>query len=209
MFKFIEHHGVVLPLNFSNIDTDLIIPKQFLKKINKIGLGKYLFHDWRYKDLNQSVLNDKFILNKTIYQKSSILLTRENFGCGSSREHAVWSLLDYGFRVIIASSFSDIFYNNSFNNKLLLITLGKTVIESLFDIVNKDIGVSFNINLLNRKILVNDITFSFLIDDFRRFCLLNDLDHIDLTTTHMKDIDIYEKKIPDFLLKRKEFESNI
>ena len=118
MLKFIEHTGVVVPLNFSNIDTDIIIPKQFLKCVNKRGLGKFLFYDWRFIDGNELLINKNFILNKKIYKNASILLTGENFGCGSSREHAVWSLLDYGFKVIIAPSFSDIFYNNSFNNKL-------------------------------------------------------------------------------------------
>ncbi|QCI20160.1 MAG: 3-isopropylmalate dehydratase small subunit (plasmid) [Buchnera aphidicola (Brevicoryne brassicae)] len=209
MLKFTEHTGIVVPLDISNIDTDIIIPKQFLQKINKIGFGKYLFHDWRYLDSNQLKKNNQFILNKKVYENASILLTKSNFGCGSSREHAVWSLLDYGFKIIIASSFSDIFYNNSFNNKLLLITLQEKVIDFLFDIVKKNLGISFCVNLINSKIIVNKNSFSFELDDSRRFCLLNDLDNIDLTMKFLKEIEIYESKIPDFLLKRREFSSKI
>lgn len=209
MLKFTEHTGIVIPLDTSNIDTDIIIPKQFLQKVNKIGFGKYLFHDWRYLDSNQLKKNYQFILNKKAYKNASILLTRSNFGCGSSREHAVWSLLDYGFRVIIASSFSDIFYNNSFNNKLLLITLQEKVIECLFDIVKKNIGISFSVDLVNSNIIVNKDSFSFELDDFYRFFLLNNLDNIDLTLKFLKKIEFYENKIPDFLLNRREFSSNI
>lgn len=207
MFKFTGHTGVVVPLDISNIDTDIIIPKQFLKRVNKIGFGKFLFHDWRFLDTNQLVKNKKFILNKKIYKEASILLTRGNFGCGSSREHAVWSLLDYGFKAIIAPSFADIFYSNSFNNKLLLITLHESEITVLFDIAKSNPGVNFNINLVDRTISVNGMVFLFKIDDFQRFCLLNSLDNIDLTMKHLLDIEIYERGVPDFLLKRTEFKS--
>lgn len=207
MFKFTEHKGVAVPLNISNVDTDIIIPKQFLQKVNKIGFGKYLFHDWRYLDRNQSIINQKFILNEKIYANASILLTRENFGCGSSREHAVWSLLDYGFKVIIAPSFADIFYNNSFNNKLLLVILKNQEIDFLFDFLNKNIGITLQVSLLDSKVFANKIDFSFELDDFRRFCLLNNLDNIDLTMNHSKKIKNYEENIPDFLLKRLEFRS--
>ncbi|WP_284443415.1 3-isopropylmalate dehydratase small subunit [Buchnera aphidicola] len=207
MFKFTGHTGVVVPLDISNIDTDIIIPKQFLKRVNKIGFGKFLFHDWRFLDTNQLVKNKKFILNKKIYKEASILLTRGNFGCGSSREHAVWSLLDYGFKAIIAPSFADIFYSNSFNNKLLLITLHESEITVLFDIAKSNPGVNFDINLVNKTISVNGMVFLFEIDDFQRFCLLNSLDNIDLTMKHLLDIEIYERGVSDFLLKRTEFKS--
>ncbi|QIQ42190.1 MAG: 3-isopropylmalate dehydratase small subunit (plasmid) [Buchnera aphidicola (Microlophium carnosum)] len=207
MFKFTGHTGVVVPLDISNIDTDIIIPKQFLKKVNKIGFGKYLFHDWRFLDNKQLVENKQFVLNKKIYQKASILLTRGNFGCGSSREHAVWSLLDYGFKVIIAPSFADIFYNNSFNNKLLLITLGEREINVLFNIVRDNIGINFNISLLEKTISVNQKVFLFEINDFHRLCLLNNLDNIDLTMKHLEAIKDYEDNIPDFLLERRAFSS--
>nr|WP_010890617.1 3-isopropylmalate dehydratase small subunit [Buchnera aphidicola]O85066.1 RecName: Full=3-isopropylmalate dehydratase small subunit; AltName: Full=Alpha-IPM isomerase; Short=IPMI; AltName: Full=Isopropylmalate isomerase [Buchnera aphidicola str. Sg (Schizaphis graminum)]AAD12596.1 isopropylmalate isomerase subunit [Buchnera aphidicola (Schizaphis graminum)] len=207
MFKFIEHTGVVVPLNISNIDTDAIIPKQFLKKVNKIGFGKYLFHDWRFLDKNQLKINPNFILNKSTYKNASILLTRENFGCGSSREHAVWSLLDYGFKVIIASSFSDIFYSNSFNNKLLLIVLENEDIDYLFDLVNTKIGLSFNVSLIHKKITVDNLDIPFQIDDFQRLCLVNNWDNNDLTMKIDHKIKLYEKNIFSFLLKREKFTS--
>jgi len=203
MLKFTFHAGIVVPLDISNIDTDIIIPKQFLKRVNKIGFGKYLFHDWRFIDKNQLVKNRDFILNKKIYQKASILLTRENFGCGSSREHAVWSLWDYGFRVIVAPSFADIFYSNSFNNKLLLITLSEDKINFLFDFVKTNIGAEFNISLVNKTLVFNKTVFDFELDDFYCSFLLNNLDHIDLTMNHLSDINIYEESIPDFLVNRR------
>lgn len=207
MFKFTEHIGVVAPLDISNIDTDAIIPKQFLQRIDKTGLGKYLFHDWRFIDKYQSELNLDFILNKEPYKSASILLTRENFGCGSSREHAVWSLLDYGFKVIIAPSFSDIFYNNSFNNKLLLISLKKREIDYLFNLVKKEIGISFLINLIQNKIIVKNLDVFFKIDEFQRLCLLNNWDNIDLTMKINNKIKSYEKNILPFLLNRPIFTS--
>nr|P48574.1 RecName: Full=3-isopropylmalate dehydratase small subunit; AltName: Full=Alpha-IPM isomerase; Short=IPMI; AltName: Full=Isopropylmalate isomerase [Buchnera aphidicola (Rhopalosiphum padi)]CAA50618.1 isopropylmalate isomerase subunit [Buchnera aphidicola] len=207
MFKFTEHNGVVAPLNISNIDTDAIIPKQFLQKVNKIGFGKYLFHDWRFIDKNQLKINPNFILNNYVYKNASILLTRENFGCGSSREHAVWSLLDYGFKVIISSSFSDIFFNNSFNNKLLLVVLEKKHIDYLFNLVDTKIGISFNVSLINKKITAGDLDIPFQIDDFQRLCLLNNWDNIDLTMKINHKIKSYEDNISSFLLERQEFTS--
>ncbi|QCI25238.1 3-isopropylmalate dehydratase small subunit (plasmid) [Buchnera aphidicola (Rhopalosiphum padi)] len=207
MFKFTEHNGVVAPLNISNIDTDAIIPKQFLQKVNKIGFGKYLFHDWRFIDKNQLKINPNFILNNYVYKNASILLTRGNFGCGSSREHAVWSLLDYGFKVIISSSFSDIFFNNSFNNKLLLVVLEKKHIDYLFNLVDTKIGISFNVSLINKKITAGDLDIPFQIDDFQRLCLLNNWDNIDLTMKINHKIKSYEDNISSFLLERQEFTS--
>ncbi|QCI19142.1 3-isopropylmalate dehydratase small subunit [Buchnera aphidicola] len=207
MFKSNEYNGIVVPLNISNIDTDAIIPKQFLQKVNKTGFGKYLFHDWRYFDKHQSNINSSFILNKKIYKNASILLAQDNFGCGSSREHAVWALLDYGFRVIIAPSFSDIFYTNSFNNKLLLVILKKSEVNYLFDLVNKQLILELNINLIDNKVNINDLSFSFNLNDSQRFYLLNDLDNIDLTMKFDNKIKFYESQIPSFFLKRKKFSS--
>ncbi|AHG60380.1 3-isopropylmalate dehydratase small subunit [Buchnera aphidicola] len=207
MFKFTEHTGRVIPLDISNIDTDTIIPKQFLQKVNKIGFGKYLFHDWRFLDSHQLKINHQFILNKKNYLNASILLTRDNFGCGSSREHAVWSLLDYGFKVIIAPSFADIFYNNAFNNKLLLITLSNEEINYLFNVVRENVGIHFFVSLIETKIVVNEKTFLFKLDDFRRMCLLNDLDNIDLTMRHLEEIKKYEDKVCKLFIRRKEFQS--
>lgn len=208
MFKFIEHTGVVVPLNFSNIDTDIIIPKQFLKHVSKEGLGKFLFHDWRFIDNNQLLKNKKFVLNQKIYANASILLTGENFGCGSSREHAVWSLLDYGFKVIIAPSFSDIFYNNSLNNKLLLINLEQTKINVLFNFINLNPGVKFKINLVDQKIIFGSKIFYFHLEDSHLSYFLNNLDNIDLTMKYLDDIKNYEEQVPDFISSRRVFESN-
>ncbi|WP_343154554.1 3-isopropylmalate dehydratase small subunit [Buchnera aphidicola] len=205
MFNSTEYQGTVLPLNISNIDTDTIIPKQFLQKVNKTGFGTYLFHDWRYLDKNQSNINFDFVLNKKVYKNSSILLAQDNFGCGSSREHAVWALLDYGFKVIIAPSFSDIFYSNSFNNKLLLIVLKKTEINYLFDLISKEISITLNINLLNNEVKIGDKKFLFDLNSFQRSYLLNDLDAIDLTMKFNDKIKSYEDKMFPFLFERKEF----
>ncbi|ALD15529.1 isopropylmalate isomerase (plasmid) [Buchnera aphidicola (Aphis glycines)] len=207
MFKSTKYEGTVVPLNISNIDTDVIIPKQFLQKVNKIGFGQYLFHDWRYLDKNQSNVNPDFILNKKIYENASILLTQDNFGCGSSREHAVWALLDYGFKVIIAPSFSDIFYNNSFNNKLLLIILKKIEVNYLFDLFNKSQNIILSIDLLANKINYKHKSFLFNLNSSQRFYLLNNLDNIDLTMKLHDKIKFYENKIPSFYLKRKIFNS--
>ncbi|AEO08371.1 3-isopropylmalate dehydratase small subunit [Buchnera aphidicola] len=208
MFKFIEHTGVVVPLNFSNIDTDIIIPKQFLKHVSKKGLGKFLFHDWRFIDSKQLLKNKKFVLNQKIYTHANILLTGENFGCGSSREHAVWSLLDYGFKVIIAPSFSDIFYSNSLNNKLLLINLEQIKINVLFDFVNLNPGAKFKINLTDQKIIFGEQVFYFHLEASHLLYFSSNLDNIDLTMKHLDHIKNYETRVPDFILNRRVFESN-
>ncbi|WP_425619839.1 3-isopropylmalate dehydratase small subunit [Buchnera aphidicola] len=207
MFKFVEHIGVIVPLNIANIDTDIIIPKQFLKHIDKKGLGKFLFHDWRFIDNKQLLPNKKFILNQKIYKNASILLTGTNFGCGSSREHAVWSLLDYGFKVIIASSFSDIFYNNSLNNKLLLIRLDEEKVNDIFNIVHLNPGIKCKIDLINRQIILGDTVFLFFLENSHFLRFSNNLDSIDLTMQYLNDIKKYENNIPDFLVNRKIFES--
>ncbi|QJC31931.1 3-isopropylmalate dehydratase small subunit [Enterobacteriaceae endosymbiont of Donacia versicolorea] len=198
MKKKFQYNGIIAPLNISNIDTDVIIPKQFLQKNDKKGFGKYLFNDWRYLDSNNKIINPSFILNKKEFQNSKILLTKENFGCGSSREHAPWSLLDFGFHTIIASSYADIFYSNAINNKLLLITLEKVIINKLFCIVNKYPGISCNINLISKKIKINNKFFSFNLNKEIINFIVNDLDQIDLTMKHSKKIYMFEKTYFNF-----------
>ncbi|QCI27220.1 3-isopropylmalate dehydratase small subunit [Buchnera aphidicola] len=200
MKKFIHHTGIIAPLDLSNVDTDAIIPKQFLQKIDKTGFSDSLFYNWRFLEGNKKHVNLNFVLNKSQYQKSSILITRNNFGCGSSREHAVWALLDYGFRVIIAPSFADIFYSNSFNNHLLLITLSEKNINNIFHMIYNNPGIKATINLYKKKIKINNLKYDFKIDDFYRSCLLEGLDNIDLTLKNKKKILKYEKSIPKFLI---------
>lgn len=197
-----QYTGIVMPMSISNIDTDAIIPKQFLKKITKQGFGKYLFYNWRFNDNQGKNINKNFILNNSDYKNASILLTRDNFGCGSSREHAVWALIDYGFKVIIASSFGDIFYNNSLNNQLIPIILSDYEINNLFDIVSNKIGITFTVDIENNKVLAGDYSYFFKIDKLHKFCIMNQLDQIDLTIQNEKKITDYEKKIFDFFIKK-------
>ena len=175
-----------------NIDTDMIIPKQFLKTIKRSGLGKNLFHELRY-DLNGNLRND-FVLNWDPYKNSSILVTGANFGCGSSREHAPWSLLDFGFRSIISTSFADIFYNNCFKNGILPIKLDQNTIDVLMDFAEKE--KAFTIDLKKQKIYVEkeEIT-KFEVDTFRKKCLLEGLDDIALTLKKIDSINIFEQKV--------------
>nr|AAR25836.1 3-isopropylmalate dehydratase small subunit [Buchnera aphidicola (Tetraneura caerulescens)] len=196
--KFISHTGIVLPLDIDNVDTDAIIPKQFLQQTTKDGFGKYLFHDWRFLDSKRKNKNFGFILNKIEYFNSSILLSRKNFGCGSSREHAVWAILDYGFRVIISSSFADIFYSNSINNNLLLVVLSEDVIDSLFKLVKNNIGIKCTVDLLNQIVSIDNRKYKFSISKFNKEILLNGLDAIDLTMKKESSIFSYENKIPSF-----------
>ncbi|BGI51632.1 MAG: 3-isopropylmalate dehydratase small subunit (plasmid) [Buchnera aphidicola (Ceratovacuna japonica)] len=194
MKKFTTHTGSIIPLNISNVDTDVIIPKQFLKKITKSGFGKYLFFNWRYINNDINNINKKFILNRKIYKNSSILITRENFGCGSSREHAVWALKDFGFKVIISSSFSDIFYNNSFNNGILLIVLPIYIINKIFSIIKIKKIVLAKINLIKKYIFVENEKYFFKINSFYHFCIVNGLDRIDYTMKYKDKIEEYERK---------------
>jgi len=192
MEKFTILNGIVAPLPMINVDTDMIIPKQFLKTIKRSGLGKNLFHELRY-DLQGNIKND-FILNWDPYKSACILVTGENFGCGSSREHAPWSLLDFGFRCIIAPSFADIFYNNCFKNGILPIKLQQTTVNHLTKIAEKKEQVT--INLQNQQIgLKNNASISFDIDPFRKKCLLEGLDDIGLTLQKITKIDSYEKNL--------------
>ncbi|CAL4042809.1 3-isopropylmalate dehydratase small subunit [Buchnera aphidicola (Phyllaphis fagi)] len=199
MKKFIYHTGIIAPMDISNVDTDAIIPKQFLQKVSRTGFKNNLFYNWKFINGDNKKLNDKFILNQPYYKKSSILVTRHNFGCGSSREHAVWALLDYGFKSIIAPSFGDIFYNNSFNNHLLLIKLPENDINDIFNIIYQNPGIKATVNLKNNQFILYQKIYQFKINDFHRLCLLNGLDNIDLTMQYEKYILKYEKNIPNFL----------
>ena len=192
MEKFTKLKGIAAPLPMMNIDTDMIIPKQFLKTIKRTGLGKNLFHELRY-DLQGNVKND-FVLNWDPYKSSCILITGDNFGCGSSREHAPWSLLDFGFRCIIAPSFADIFYNNCFKNGILPIKLNHKKVNFLLkEAENKKMLI---INLEDQKIIdENDKTIGFEIDSFRKKCLLEGLDDIALTLKKINKIDTFEKDL--------------
>ncbi|WP_392564502.1 3-isopropylmalate dehydratase small subunit [Orbus wheelerorum] len=199
MAKFTKHTGLVAPLDAANVDTDAIIPKQFLQKVTRTGFGKHAFHEWRFLDDAGQKANPEFVLNKPRYQGASILLTRENFGCGSSREHAPWALADYGFKTIIGSSFADIFYNNSFNNQLLLVNLSEDDVDELFKIVEANEGIEFTVDLENEVVNAGGKSYSFKIDPFKRHCLLNGLDNIGLTLQHEDAISSFEHKIPNFL----------
>ena len=199
MNEYTIHSGKMVPLEKSNIDTDQIIPKQFLKSIKKTGFGPNLFDSWRYldpgypgQDNSKRQLTPEFILNKTKYESSDILIAKENFGCGSSREHAVWAIQDYGIRCVIAQSFADIFYNNCFKNGLLAIVLNKTSIDKLFEISHA--GEEIHIDLINQVILNSDELeiAKFEIDDFRKACILEGLDEIGLSLKYSNRIKAFE-----------------
>ncbi|MGQ8365193.1 3-isopropylmalate dehydratase small subunit [Glaciecola sp. 1036] len=186
--------GQVAPLDQANVDTDQIIPKQFLTGVTRAGYGKHLFHDWRYLDTNESVLNPEFSLNKPEYSKANILLTRENFGCGSSREHAPWALADYGFAAIIATSYADIFYGNCMNNQLLPITLESAQIDQLFVIVYENPECEFLIDLPQQTVTANGISFAFKISEQHKHNLLKGLDAIGQTLELDEKISAFEKQ---------------
>ncbi|EGR1044887.1 TPA: 3-isopropylmalate dehydratase small subunit [Vibrio cholerae] len=199
MSGFQQHTGLVVPLDAANVDTDAIIPKQFLQKVNRTGFGKHLFHDWRFLDDAGQKANPEFVMNQPRYQGASILLARENFGCGSSREHAPWALADYGIRVMIAPSFADIFYGNSINNQMVPVRLTEQEVDELFSYVHDTEGANITVDLEALSVTANGKTYHFEIDDFRRHCLLNGLDNIGLTLQHEAKIAEYEAKIPSFL----------
>lgn len=199
MRGFTKHTGIAVPLDASNVDTDAIIPKQFLQKVTKIGFGQHLFNDWRFIDGDGVTENPDFVLNFPRYKNGSILLAKENFGNGSSREHAPWALMDYGFKAVIASSFADIFYGNSLNNHLLPVKLDEQQIENLFQYVLDNDGALVTVDLEQQLVIFGEQQYHFDLDPFRRHCLLNGLDNIGLTLQHIEAIDEYEKKIPKFL----------
>lgn len=200
MQKFTQHTGIVAPMDRPNVDTDAIIPKQFLKSIKRAGFGPNAFDDWRYLDEGGPDIdnagrriNPDFILNQSPYDQSTILLARENFGCGSSREHAVWALDDFGFRAVIAPSFADIFFNNSFKNGLLPIVLSASVVDDLFARVSASKGLQVSIDLETQSVSCEGETMAtFEIDEFRKHCMLKGLDDIALTLQHADEIKTYE-----------------
>ena len=202
MEKFISIKAIVAPMDRPNVDTDAIIPKQFLKSIKRSGFGPNLFDEWRYLDHGEPgmdnsgrPLNKEFVLNQKRYNAAKILIARENFGCGSSREHAPWALLDYGFQVIIAPSFADIFYSNSFKNGILLIKLDDKIIDGLFNDVAANEGYELSVDLENQTITKADgSVIKFKVDEFRKHRLLNGLDDIGLTMQHVDEIKEYEQR---------------
>jgi 3-isopropylmalate/(R)-2-methylmalate dehydratase small subunit len=197
------HRGLVAPLDRANVDTDAIIPKQFLKSIKRTGFGPNLFDEWRYLDVGEPgmnndsrPLNPDFVLNHSRYKGASILLARKNFGCGSSREHAPWALEDYGFRVVIAPSFADIFYNNCYKNGVLPVKLPESDVDWLFHQTYGFVGFELNIDLPAQRIFTSDGARSFPIDidDFRKYCMTSGLDEIGLTLRHAAKIRDFEEK---------------
>lgn len=202
MEKFVRLDGLVAPLDRANVDTDAIIPKQFLKSIKRSGFGPNAFDEWRYldhgepgMDNSKRSINPDFVLNQPRYQGASVLVTRENFGCGSSREHAPWALLDYGFRAIIAPSFADIFFNNCFKNGILPIRLDDAIVNQLFHEVAASEGYRLVVDLENQKVTTpSGQSFDFDVDAHRKYCLLNGFDDIGLTLRHVDKIHSYEEK---------------
>ncbi|HWZ97011.1 MAG TPA: 3-isopropylmalate dehydratase small subunit [Candidatus Dormibacteraeota bacterium] len=194
MKPFITHCGLVLPLDRVNVDTDQMVPKQFLKALTREGFGRILFYDWRYTQPGE-IPNPDFILNKPEYKGASVLLTRANFGCGSSREHAPWAIGDYGFRVILAPSYADIFYNNCFKNGILPAELTEAQIDDLFRRSDSEKGYALSIDLPNQTVSDNHgLVYKFEIAPSRKEVLLKGLDDIGTTLQHVSAIDDYEKK---------------
>jgi len=202
MERFTVLDGLVAPLDRANVDTDAIIPKQFLKSIRRTGFGRYLFDEWRYLDQGRPdmdvagrPLNPDFVLNQPRYQGASILLTQDNFGCGSSREHAPWALLDFGFRCVIAKSFADIFEGNCFKNGILPVTLPRKVVDDLLAAVQAHEGYRLKVDLPAQTITTPEgEAIGFEVDPFRKDCLVQGLDDIGLTLRHLDDIRAYEQR---------------
>jgi len=202
MDAFCKLDGLVAPLDRSNVDTDAIIPKQFLKSIKRTGFGPNLFDEWRYldhgeldMDCSKRPLNPDFVLNQSRYQGAQILLARDNFGCGSSREHAPWALFDYGFRAVIAPSFAEIFANNCFKNSLLPVVLPRETVSRLFKEVEATPGYRLTIDLEQQQVTTAaGEVFEFAVDAFRKDCLLKGLDDISLTLQHVEAIKAFEEK---------------
>jgi len=201
MLPINKHEGIVIPLDRANVDTDAIIPKQFLKSIKKSGFGPNLFDGWRYLDQGEPGINPTerepnpdFILNKDSYRKGTILLTRENFGCGSSREHAPWALLDFGIRVILAPSFADIFYGNCFKNGILPIEINAELTDLFFKKSLSETGLKLMIDLEKQLIIDDNQKYDFKVDEFKKHCLIKGLDDIGLTLENRESIKDFESK---------------
>ena len=191
MTPFTAHTGKVAPLDNVNVDTDQIIPKQFLKRIERTGFGQFLFFDWRFRP--EGGENPEFILNRPERSGATVLLARKNFGCGSSREHAPWALQDYGFHVLIAPSFADIFYNNCFKNGMLPVVLSEAEVDTLFQRALADPAFQVTVDLPSQTVKAEDFSAEFEIEPFRKECLLKGLDDIGLTLQHAKSIAAYER----------------
>ena len=191
--------GTACPLDQANVDTDQIIPKQFLTSVSRAGFGKHLFHDWRYLDLEEKEPNPEFVLNKPEHHGAAILLARENFGCGSSREHAPWALTDFGFKAVIATSFADIFYGNCMNNQLLPIALSSSEMDVLFAAVANDASAVISIDLPAQTVSVGDTSMSFEIAEHHKNNLVKGLDAIGQTLELTDDIESFEAKQPAWL----------
>ena len=195
MEAFTQLEALTAVMDRINVDTDQIIPKQFLKKIERTGFGKHLFHDWRYLNDEGTQPNPDFILNESRYQGAEILLARDNFGCGSSREHAPWALLDYGFRCIIGPSFADIFFNNCRKNGILLVVLNESQVQALFEEVTANVGCQLKVDLQQKTVSSSaGLNYSFEIDDFARQCLLGGMDDIGWTLQFEDRIGRFEQK---------------
>ena len=195
MAPFITHTGIAAPLDRVNVDTDAIIPKQFLRKIERTGFGKHLFHEWRFLDYEGTQENPDFVLNQGPYRSATVLLARNNFGCGSSREHAPWALADFGFKVIIAPGFADIFYNNCVKNGILLAPLKSAEVEAVFKYVEKNKGATVTADLPGQKIRAGDKSYAFEISPFNKECLIKGLDGIGWTMQYNDRIASYEEKL--------------
>ncbi len=202
MESFVTLTSSLLPLDRSNVDTDAIIPKQYLKSVRRSGFGPNLFDDWRYLDPGEPDqesshrrLNEKFIINDPRYKNAKILLARENFGCGSSREHAVWAMQDYGFKAVISSSFADIFFSNCYKNGFLPIVLEKETIDEFFEASLQDPDYSISINLEKQEVVSESSASKFEIDSFKKHCLLNGLDEIGITLQYSDKIHAYEDRL--------------
>ena len=203
MEKFNKFSGIVAAIDRSNIDTDAIIPKQYLKSIKRTGFGVNLFDDWRYldpgapgEDNAERRLNSDFVLNQSPYKHAQVLLARENFACGSSREHAVWALMDFGIKVVIAPSYADIFYNNSFKNGLLPIALSAAIVDQLFEEFEQSDDFQLDIDLENQCVTnTAGVKMPFEIDEFRKYCLLNGFDDIGLSMQHAEQIKTLNNSI--------------
>ncbi len=193
------HTGTMVPLDIANIDTDQIIPKQFLTGVTRQGYGKHLFHDWRYLDQHEQVLNPEFNLNNPLYSGASVLLTRENFGCGSSREHAPWALIDFGITVIIAPSFADIFYGNAINNSMLPICLSSAECDLLFAQVRANAQQTLTVDLAAQQVICGELIMSFEIADHHKQNLLKGLDAIGQTLEYRNDIAAFEQAQPSWI----------
>jgi len=196
MQPFTTHTGIIAPLDRANVDTDAIIPKQFLRKVTRTGFGRHLFHEWRFIDYEGTEENPDFVLNQTPYRKATVLLARDNFGCGSSREHAPWALHDFGFKVIVAPSFADIFYNNCFKNGMLPVVLSSTTVDALFAQVAQAPGLKLSANL-EKQVIIDPAgkQHPFEIGTFAKQCLLQGLDQIGWTLQFEARIEAYEERL--------------